>query len=278
MILTFTDFEEFLREARAMGVVEDLRQLTTLDVLFFEKHKNYLIVNLRDYDEQEPNNILILSRDKNVVYTKKQIPKNDFRMFSLTMQKPYGESTALALILFKKGLQNYASRYDKIHAEISALEDKFDPEKISEASNKMRKLIDKVDDFMNILISVEERRVREVNTSYAGYDYHVLTATATHLLDRCKNNMQRIKDLRSEYEMKNTHELNKRIEYLTDVMKKLTALTLVLMIPNIIASHYGMNFKYMPELSDPLGYPLTIIASVALVLGAIIIFRKKGWL
>jgi len=278
LILTFTDFEEFLKEARSMGVVEDLRQLTSLDVIFFEKHKNYMMLNLRDYDEEEPNNILILSRDKNIVYTRKQIPKNEFRMFSLTMQKPYGESTALALIMFKKGLQSYSARFDKIHSEISALEDHFDLEKISETSNRMRKLIDKVDDFMNVLIGVEERRVREVNTSYAGYDYHVLTATATHLLDRCRNTSNRVKDLRSEYEMKSSQELNKRIEYLTDVMKKLTALTLILMIPNIIASHYGMNFKYMPELLDPLGYPLTILASVLAVVVAIIIFKKKNWL
>ena len=278
MILTFSDFEEFLKEARAMGVVEDLRQLTSLDMIFFEKHKNYLIVNLRDYDEEEPNNILVLSRDRSVVYSKKQIPKSDFRMFSLTMQKPYGESTALALIMFKKVLQNYSSRYDKIHSEISALEEQFDAEKIGEVSHRLRKLIDKVDDFMNILIGVEERRVREVNTSYAGYDYHVLTATTTHLLDRCRNSSNRVKDLRNEYEMKSSQELNKRIEYLTEVMKKLTALTLILMIPNIIASHYGMNFKYMPELAEPWAYPLTILATIAFVVVAVIVFKKKNWL
>ncbi|MEW5955835.1 MAG: hypothetical protein AB1626_04860, partial [Candidatus Micrarchaeota archaeon] len=154
LILTFTDFEEFLKEAHAMGVVEDLRQLTSLDVIFFEKHKNYLIFNLRDYDE-EPNNILVLSRDKNLVYTRKQVPKNEFRMFSLTMQKPFGESTALSLIMFKKALHNYGAKYDRFHAEISALEESFDPEKIGEVSNRLRKLIDKVDDFMNVLIGVE---------------------------------------------------------------------------------------------------------------------------
>ncbi|MEW5955637.1 MAG: CorA family divalent cation transporter, partial [Candidatus Micrarchaeota archaeon] len=184
----------------------------------------------------------------------------------------------LSLIMFKKALHNYGAKYDRIHAEISALEESFDPEKIGEVSNRLRKLIDKVDDFMNVLIGVEERRVREVNTSYAGYDYHVLTATATHLLDRCRNTSNRVKDLRSEYEMKSSQELNKRIEYMTNVMKKLTALMLILLIPNIIASHYGMNFKYMPELGEPWGYPLTIVVSVVFVVGAVILFKKKNWL
>ncbi|HII39283.1 TPA: hypothetical protein HA318_04760, partial [Candidatus Micrarchaeota archaeon] len=184
----------------------------------------------------------------------------------------------IALILFKKVLQNYSGKFEKLHTDLYELEMNFDLEKISDVNNIIRKLTDKLEDFIDVLIRVEERRVREVNTAYVGYDYHVLRATATHLLDRCKNSVNRVKDVRMEYEMKSAQELNKRIEYLTEIMKKLTAITLILMIPNIIASHYGMNFANMPELQSQWGYPLVTLASILFSIGVVIIFKKKGWL
>ncbi|MGC9148455.1 MAG: magnesium transporter CorA family protein [Sulfolobales archaeon] len=51
---------------------------------------------------------------------------------------------------------------------------------------------------------------------------------------------------------------------INDVMKKLTAITLILMPPTLIASIYGMNFDTsvspwnMPELKLPFGYPMAL--------------------
>jgi len=45
----------------------------------------------------------------------------------------------------------------------------------------------------------------------------------------------------------------------------------------LITGIYGMNFKFMPELTWPYGYAfaLTLIAGTGIVL--LIWFRKKGW-
>ena len=48
-----------------------------------------------------------------------------------------------------------------------------------------------------------------------------------------------------------------------DVTKKLTGWAAILSIPLAIASIYGMNFKWMPELEAPYGYP----AVMTLILG-----------
>jgi magnesium transporter len=41
---------------------------------------------------------------------------------------------------------------------------------------------------------------------------------------------------------------------------------------------YGMNFLHMPELAQPLGYPVALLG-MAGVAGAIYVwFRRKGWL
>lgn len=48
--------------------------------------------------------------------------------------------------------------------------------------------------------------------------------------------------------------------------------------PTLIASMYGMNFQYMPELSQPWGYPMAIALMLASALGPLWYFRKRGWL
>jgi magnesium transporter len=62
------------------------------------------------------------------------------------------------------------------------------------------------------------------------------------------------------------------------VVKRLTAITLVLMIPTLIAGIYGMNFDVMPELQWPLGYPFALALMVVAAGGAIWYFRSRDWL
>jgi magnesium transporter len=65
---------------------------------------------------------------------------------------------------------------------------------------------------------------------------------------------------------------------LNSVMKRMTALATILMSVNLIASIYGMNFEFMPELKWEYGYPYTIglMAAVGLILVAI--FKRIDWL
>ena len=64
---------------------------------------------------------------------------------------------------------------------------------------------------------------------------------------------------------------------LNAVMKRLTAFTVIIMVPTLIAGIYGMNFHFMPELSWPLGYGFALgLMAVAMVLAAIF-FRRNDW-
>jgi magnesium transporter len=46
----------------------------------------------------------------------------------------------------------------------------------------------------------------------------------------------------------------------------------------LIASIYGMNFKNMPELNHPWGYPIALLSMLLLAGGLILTFRRRGWL
>jgi magnesium transporter len=65
---------------------------------------------------------------------------------------------------------------------------------------------------------------------------------------------------------------------LNAVMRVLTVITTIFMPLGFIASIYGMNFEYMPELRSPWGYPLVLGVMAAVGVGMLILFRKKRWL
>ena len=48
--------------------------------------------------------------------------------------------------------------------------------------------------------------------------------------------------------------------------------------PTLIASVYGMNFSFMPELSAKYGYPISIGLMIFSSLIILYFFKKKGWL
>jgi magnesium transporter len=81
-----------------------------------------------------------------------------------------------------------------------------------------------------------------------------------------------------------------RLDYLQDtflglvnlqqnkIIKIFTVVSVIFMPPTLIASMYGMNFKFMPELSWRYGYPFSIALMVAFAGAVLWYFRRKKWL
>ena len=62
------------------------------------------------------------------------------------------------------------------------------------------------------------------------------------------------------------------------IIKLFSVASVGLLPPTLIASIYGMNFEFMPELRWPYGYPFAIGLMVASVVVPFLYFRRKGWL
>ena len=58
----------------------------------------------------------------------------------------------------------------------------------------------------------------------------------------------------------------------------LTVVTTIFMPLTLIAGWYGMNFRYMPELESPYGYPAVIVVSVLIILVSLVVLKIKKWL
>lgn len=65
---------------------------------------------------------------------------------------------------------------------------------------------------------------------------------------------------------------------LNQVMKILTIVSTIFMPLSFVTGLYGMNFKFMPELSWRFGYPLALGTMLCISLGMLFYFRKKGWI
>ena len=59
------------------------------------------------------------------------------------------------------------------------------------------------------------------------------------------------------------------------IMKVFTVVTTVFLPLTLIVGWYGMNFKYMPELTSQYGYPAVIILSILVVVLSLLFFKKK---
>jgi magnesium transporter len=97
-----------------------------------------------------------------------------------------------------------------------------------------------------------------------------------------------IKDINSMLEF--SAFIFKRLEYLQNTLmgllnieqnkaiKIFTIVSVVFMPPTLIASIYGMNFKSMPELNFPFGYPMALFLIISSSLVTLLVFKRKKWL
>ncbi|MCS7084294.1 MAG: magnesium/cobalt transporter CorA [Aquificaceae bacterium] len=63
-----------------------------------------------------------------------------------------------------------------------------------------------------------------------------------------------------------------------EAVKVFTVLATVFLPATLIASIFGMNFEYMPELKWKFGYPYSLALMLAVTLGLIYWVKRKGWL
>jgi len=61
-------------------------------------------------------------------------------------------------------------------------------------------------------------------------------------------------------------------------VKKISSWAAILFVPGLVAAVYGMNFKFMPELDWPLGYPLALALMLGSGAALYFVFKKRGWL
>jgi magnesium transporter len=81
----------------------------------------------------------------------------------------------------------------------------------------------------------------------------------------------RIDVMRSMVDMQAQEKTNRRLG-------RLTIVSVIFLPMTFLAGLWGMNFKYMPGLKNPFGYPIALGSMFLLAVGIYFYFRRKGWL
>jgi len=63
-----------------------------------------------------------------------------------------------------------------------------------------------------------------------------------------------------------------------EIVRVLTVVSVIFLPLTLIAGIFGMNFEYMPELHYHYGYYTLLGAMAALVIGLLVLFRRKRWI
>ncbi len=123
-----------------------------------------------------------------------------------------------------------------------------------------------------------------------------LSRIITYTLETCrdwkeKDFLERLETARHDLKSLIEHEthLSNKAQFLldanlgfinteqNDIFKVLTIVSVVGIPPTLIASMYGMNFHYMPELSWHYGYPLGLALIAVSTVVPIVWFKWRGW-
>lgn len=91
----------------------------------------------------------------------------------------------------------------------------------------------------------------------------ILTVNATLVAQRQNEDMQKVGE-----------SSNRQAEE----ARKISAWAAILFAPSLVTGIYGMNFRNMPELAWPFGYPLAIGAMLVISATLFVIFRRLRWL
>ncbi|HEY3294053.1 MAG TPA: magnesium/cobalt transporter CorA [bacterium] len=174
-------------------------------------------------------------------------------------------------------VDNYFFTLEKLGDETEALEDAIlegaDPGDLAEIHRLrrqmiyLRKAVWPLRDVIGVLVHGESPIITRETTVYFRDVYdHAVQAMDT--VDTYRDMLSAILDMYLS-------GVNLR---LNAVMKVLTVIATIFLPLSFLASLWGMNFKYMPELSEPWGYPAALALMLCTVAGMLYYFRRKGWM
>lgn len=99
----------------------------------------------------------------------------------------------------------------------------------------------------------------------------VMLQDVSSLLDHTSFNFERLEFMQNTFLGLVDMEQNR-------IIKIFTVVTVIFLPPTLIASMYGMNFQFMPELDEIWGYPFAIVLMIMSSIVTLLFFKRKNWL
>lgn len=163
-----------------------------------------------------------------------------------------------------------------IEDELDELESKGGRESVEDLMNQVFDLRSRLLKLRRTIVPMRDLMYRMVNSEHIQGEKEpraYFTDIYDHLLkltDMLEADREMTADLRDSYISLNSNRMN-------SIMKTLTVITTIFMPLTLIVGIYGMNFINMPELNTKYGYFVVLGLMLALSIGMILWFQKRGW-
>lgn len=172
--------------------------------------------------------------------------------------------------------EGYFNVLETMGEKIDLVEEKVLKSKTNEEQKEIRELKKDL-----LFIHKFSWPLREVTSWLAREESAVLNKSTKVFFDDLSSQLIQVIDTTDTYRelLSGLIEISlSNISYrLNEVMKVLTIISTIFMPLSFIAGVYGMNFKYMPELSQRSGYYITWMVMIGIAGAMIYYFKKKKW-
>lgn len=182
----------------------------------------------------------------------------------------------VAYLIMDKLVDNYFPSLYQIEDQLNQIEDNIKDESIQalmdqvfdirSSLHKIRKTVLPMRDLLYRVINSEKiHGIKDQLAYFTDIHDHLMK-----LSEMIESNREMTADMRDSYISINSNRMN-------NIMKTLTVMTSVFIPLTFIASIYGMNFEYIPELNWRWGY-FGVLAVMAIVgTGSLLYLWRKGW-
>lgn len=227
----------------------------------------------------EDSDVSIIVKN-NIIFTNRNFESRVFQeIVKKIKQQPtqYNHALKILIAILEQGIDNDADIIEFLSARINAIS-----KSSTFSSSTDEKLILKINFYQEAMIKVREdlfdtQRVlslllrNEVIKDDNLEKIRVLLKDIASLIDHTSFNFTRLEFLQNSMLGLINIEQNK-------IIKIFTVVSVIFMPPTLIASIYGMNFKFMPELEWKYGYLFALFLMILSTLLILYIFRRKKWL
>jgi magnesium transporter len=166
--------------------------------------------------------------------------------------------------LEKKIIHEFSGEREALEEILSLKKELINLNKRLWASSKIIFTIKK--DLTSIKLNTEERALLDDI-----YD------TLMHQIDLVETQKGNVTDFLEIFTTQISNKLSKTSNELNMIMKKMAALTIIIMVPTLIAGIYGTNFANLPEIHWKYGYFYMIGLMIIAAYTTYALFHKKNW-
>lgn len=232
----FSDFAEFKQKAESLGIREDLGELRTIGTSFF---RNYLKYSILVLVLPRFNLITIFKNDLSISYP--LLPRIDKKWLAEIKRRKNAENTLVAYYVLDYALEEYEKEYLKIKEQLHKYEESYNFEQYEVLFRDLRELTDIVEALLRACLRIDRSKSKHLSIDLIEYDFDVLIEDARYLLDRLVSTKKEINSIRDKFEIQISKQLNVNVAKLTEIMLILTIISLVISVPNTVATIFGVS-------------------------------------